>query len=97
MNRVRAPCVHLRQKEGLDWGKSATWEHPVCLRQKLSPKEKSSKREREAFSGRYATLGPKPELTKGDEGGDVVGFRPRTCVRALSQDGEVCGPPIPFV
>jgi len=32
-------------------------------------------------------LGFKPGLTKGDEGGDVVGFRPRTCVRALSQDG----------
>lgn len=42
-------------------------------------------------------LGPKPELNKGDEGGDVVGFRPRTCVHALSQDGEVCGPPVPFV
>lgn len=46
-------------------------------------------------SGRSVLLGSQPEMTKEGESGRVVGFRPRTCVHALSQDGrQVVLPPL---
>lgn len=50
---------------------------------------------KKAISGRPVLLGSHPEMTKAGERGCVVGFRPRTCVRALSQDGrQVVLPPL---
>lgn len=49
-------------------------------------------------SGHSVLLGSQLEMTKGGESGHVVGFRPRTCVHALSQDRwQVVLPPLSFM